>query len=300
MKKQPLTTLLVMLAAAVLVFGVAKNVIAKAAIESGVRLITGLRLSIDRMDVGLRRSAVGIRGLKLYNPAGFPDPVMADLPEIFVDYDLGAFLGGKVHLEEVRLNLQEFVVVRDRGGKLNLDALNVVKQSKETKKDKAAAAKQTAAPSMRIDALELHIGTVIYKDYTAGGSPRVQKFPVNIHERYQNITNPYVLGGLVVSRALMQTSIARLANFELGDLQSLAHTQLQHAERLMGDAVNAAQVIREEAVKQLKDPSQLTGTVKSTAEGVANSGKEALGTATGAATGVLKKLLPPGTDDARQ
>ena len=299
MKKKPLAPLLVMLAAAVVVLGVAKNVIAKTALESGVRLITGLALSIDRMDVGLLRSAVGIRGLQLRNPAGFPDPVMMTLPELFVDYDLGAFLGGKVHLEAVRLHLQEFVVVRDRNGRLNLDALNVVKQSSEAKKGKAAA-KQTAAPSMRIDALDLHVGKVIYKDYTAGDPPRIQEFAVNIHERYQNITNPYVLGGLVVSRALMQTSIAKLANFDLGSLQSLAQSQLQQAQQLVGDAVTAAQNIQTQAMRQLRDPSALAGTAKSTAQGVANSGKEVVGTAAGAATGVLKKLLPPPSSDPAQ
>jgi hypothetical protein len=275
MKK--LIPLLVILAAVVIVLGVAKNVIAKAAIESGVRLMTGLTLSVNHMDVSLLHSAVGIRGLTLHNPAGFPDPVMADLPEIYVDYDLGAFLGGAVHLETVRLNLREFTVVRDRSSALNLDALNVVQESKAAKTGKTAAAKRPVAPQIRIDALELRIGKVVYKDYTGGGAPRVQEFVVNVHERYEHITNPYVLGGIVVSRALMKTTIAQLANFDLGGLQSLAHGQLQHAQRLVGDAVTAAQHLPAQAVKQLTDPAALAGTAKSTAEGV------------------LKKLLPPGS-----
>lgn len=280
-KKRKLAPALIIAAAVIIVIGVAKNVVAKAAVENGVTLITGLTLSLDRMDVGLLKSAVGIRGLRLHNPSGFPDQVMVDLPEIYVHYDLGAFLGGTVHLREVRLNLREFTVVRDRNGTLNLDSLNVVKESKAAKKGAAAPAKKAGMPEIRIDALELTVGKVVYKDYTGGGAPKVQEFTVNIHERYEHITNPYVLGGIVVSRALMQTSIAKLANFDLGSLQSLAGAQLQQAKKIVGDAVTAAQ------------------TLQGTAEGVAGAGKEALGAAAGAATGAakqttetLKKLLP--------
>ena len=82
----------------------------------------------------------------------------------------------------------------------------------------------------------------------------------------------------------MQTSIARLADFDIGSVQSLAASQLQHAQRLFGDAV-----------RQLKDPSALTGTAKTTAEGIAGAGKEAVTSAAGA----LKRILPlgdPGQD----
>jgi hypothetical protein len=108
-----------------------------------------------------------------------------------------------------------------------------------------------------------------------------------------------MFGGIIVSRALMQTTIAKLANFDLGGLQSLAGVQLQQAKKIVGDAVTAAQRLQTQAVKQLKDPSGLVGTAKGTAQGVAGAGKEALGTAAGAATGAaqqttetLKKILP--------
>lgn len=293
MKNSTLTPVLVILAAVVIILGVVKNVVAKAAVESGVQLITGLTLSLDRMDVGILNSAVGIHGLRLHNPDGFADKVMINLPEIYVNYDLGAFLGGKVHLEEVRLNLQGFTVVRDRNGALNLDALNVVKASKTAQKGAPAPAKNAGAPEVRIDALELQVGTVIYKDYSGGGAPKVQEFAVNIHERYEHITNPYVLGGLIVSRALMQTTIAKLAHFDLGSLQSLAGAQLEQAQQLAGDAMGAAHRIQGEAMKQLQDPSALVGTAK----GMAGASKQVVGTATGTVkrtTDALKKALPFG------
>ena len=106
----------------------AKNVIAKTAIIGGVRAMTGLDVQIRGMQVGLLKRAVGIQSLVLNNPAGFPDPIMMDLPEMYVAYDLGAFLAHKVHLQEVRLHVKEFHVIKDRQGRLNLDALNVVQE----------------------------------------------------------------------------------------------------------------------------------------------------------------------------
>ena len=48
---------------------------------------------------------------------------------------------------------------------------------------------------------------------------------MNVHERFEHITNPYALGSLIVTRALTKTTIAQLADIDLKALQS----QLTHA-----------------------------------------------------------------------
>ena len=260
--------------AALVVLMVGKNVLAKTIVVGGVRAITGLKLSIDDLDVGLLDTTVRVNGLKLYNPAGFPEPVMIDLPELYVDYDPTALLKGAVHLEEVRLNLREFVVIRNAQGALNLDALKPVQQTKAATGEPAKTAPPKATndqqgPRVRVDALELSVGKVIYKDYTGGGKPKVQEFLINIKEHYKGINNPYALGSLIVSRALMQTAVARLANVDVAGMQAAAQSQLN------------------QALNQIKNPSMLTGAAKSTATGVADTGAEAVD----AAAGALKKLL---------
>ena len=111
----------------------AKNVIANMAVSGGVKAITGLTLNIRNLSVGVFRSAIGIKGLTLFNPSGFKDRVMVDMPELYVNYDLGAFRKGKVHLKEARLNLREFTVIKNEKGQLNLDSLKVVQAQKEQK-----------------------------------------------------------------------------------------------------------------------------------------------------------------------
>ena len=114
---------------------------------------------------------------------------MLDMSEIYVDYDLPAILGGKIHLRTVRINMSEFVVVKNAKGELNLDALNVVKEQKGAKT--AAPAEKGKAPEIQIDVLELKVGKVLYKDYSKGGAPQVQEFNLNLDERYTDIAVSY-------------------------------------------------------------------------------------------------------------
>jgi len=217
--KKILMFLVVTLLVVLLVLAFAKDIVAKTALSTGVRTLTGLKLDIADMDVGILKTLIGIRGMKLFNPSGYTEKVMVDMPEIYVDYDLGAFLRKEVHLEELRINLREFVVVKDRQGRLNLDSLKAIKS------DKRAEPSKGETPPIQIDLLRLKIGKVIYKDYSGGGRPVVQEFNVNLEEEYRNITDPKKLAGLIVYKALVNTTIANLANFDMGALkQNLTQT----------------------------------------------------------------------------
>jgi hypothetical protein len=157
---------------------------------------------------------------------------MFDMPEVYVHYDLPSIIGGKIHLREMRLNMSEFIVVKNEKGELNLDALNVVKdQKKEAKPDPA---KKDEAPEIQIDVLELEVGRVLYKDYSKGGKPSVQEFKLNLKERYTDITDPNKLVGLIVVKALANTTIARLANFDLKDLEGTIGDTLGKVQEMAG------------------------------------------------------------------
>jgi len=236
-----------------------KNMIIKTSVTTGVKAMTGLKLSIRSMNVGVFKSLIGINELQLYNPSGFKDKLMMDLPEIYVDYNLGAIMGGKAHLEEVRLNLKEFIVVKNEAGELNLDSLRVVKETEGEVAEKDDGKKEkTEMPDIQIDLLALKIGKVIYKDYSKGGSPKVREFNVNIDERYENITDPQSFVRLIIVKALKNTTIASLANFNIGKLQKgLTDTVRQTAEKALqapGKAVEAGKdLIEEKAAETAKE-----------------------------------------------
>ncbi|MFT5208115.1 MAG: hypothetical protein ACI9CF_001884 [Candidatus Omnitrophota bacterium] len=203
---------------------IAKNSIVKASVTTVCKAVTGLDLNIKSLNVGIMNTLVTVKGMQMQNPKTFVDRVMFDLPEIHIDYDLAAIIKGDIHLEEVRLNLAEFVIVKNAAGELNLDALKPAgSEEKVSEKDAKSAepkAKSSKTPEVRIDSLSLKIGKVIYKDYSKGGEPTIKEFNVNIDETHKNITNIQALIPLLVTKALMNTTIASLANFNPAQILS--------------------------------------------------------------------------------
>lgn len=241
MKK--LLTILVIVLVVIVVVALAKDVIIKASVEKGAEIVTGLKISIGSLKVGVFKPVVDMKDFRLLNPANFPDKTMVDMSEIYVNYDLPAIMGGKIHLPEARLALKEFVVVKNAKGELNLDVLKNVQAQKT---GKAPAGK---VPNIQIDVLKLSIGKVIFKDYSRGGTPSVREFNVNLNESYTNVNNPYTLASLVVVKALMNTSIASLTHFDLKGLQGSVGDVLSSAQKIAATAVTTAQETAKQAVK---------------------------------------------------
>ena len=204
----------------------ARNTVVKIGVQQGVRIITGLNLSIDHLDIGLFKPTIAIRNLMLFNPPEFGDKLMVNLPEIYVDYDLKSILKSKYHFPEMRIHLQEFLVVKNEKGKLNLDSLKAIGSQSVPE---SPLQKEQKLPDIKIDQLELIIGKVVYKDYSNGEVPMIREFPINLREKYENIDNPQTLVKLIVVKALAKTTIASLANFNLNALQSNLTGTLQSA-----------------------------------------------------------------------
>ena len=194
------------------IFVLGRNVIAKAGIEGGVEYATGLPLKIGGMDIGLSTSAIGLKNIKLYNPKKFPDRVMIDVPDVYVHYNLGDILKKNYHFPEIRLDLKELVVVRNKEGEVNLDSLKPAQKE-------GVQGPSAPMPKFQIDHLKLKIGKVVYKDYSQGPEPSIKEFPINIEEEYANINNIQGFVSLIVVRALAKTSVAQLANFDVKNLQ---------------------------------------------------------------------------------
>ena len=276
---------------------IGKNMIIKTSVTTGVRAVTGLKLSIRSMNVGVFKSLIGINELQLYNPQGFEDKLMVDLPEIYVDYNLGAIMGGKAHLEEVRLNLKEFTVVKNEAGELNLNSLRVVKEAEEVEEsEKSDTGKEkTEMPDIQIDLLELKIDKVIYKDYSKGTPPKEKVYNVKIDEQYENITNPQSFVRLIILKALKNTTIAKLTNFDLGKLQSGISGTVKKTTEMAQEATDRALEVGKNASEKAREAAGKT-VEKAMGDGNEASEKiqEAARESVEKATDSIKKLLPFG------
>jgi uncharacterized protein involved in outer membrane biogenesis len=223
---------------AILVAG--RNVFGKLAMEQGVKAATGLTMEVKEFNMGLSTTDIGIKELSLLNPAGFTDKVMFHAPEIFVDYDLAAMLKGKVHIEDIRLDFDQFVVVKNKDGQLNLEALKPKAKEKEAtqaKEEKAGAPKK--APSLQIDHLALKVGKVVYKDYSRGAEPAVTEYNVNISEEMNDVTDPNSIMSWIATKAMMQTALGSLGNLnvDVGEVSTQAVESLQGEMQSLKDKI---------------------------------------------------------------
>ncbi len=202
---------------------VGRNMIISTGIKAGAKAAVGLDVKIGKFHLGVFKSYVQIKDFKVKNPKGFAEPLMVNIPEVYVDYNLGSILGGNVHLEELRFNMEEFVVVKKADGTVNLDAITALGKKddakEDTKADKAKDKPKGKAPDIEIDNLHLKIGKVKMIDYTGGGEPKIKEYTIGIDEKHENIKNTTALVSLIVFKALFKTPIANVVDIDLGGLQ---------------------------------------------------------------------------------
>ena len=155
-------------------------------------------------------------------------------------------------------------------------------------------------PDIQIDLLELKIDKVIYKDYSKGTPPKEKVFNVKIDEQYENITNPQSFIRLIIFKALKNTTIASLTNFDLGKLQSgisgTVKKTTEMAQEATDKALEAGKNANEKARKTArKTVEKATNAGNDASEKIQESARESVEKAAGS----IKKLLPFGNKEKK-
>jgi hypothetical protein len=246
------------IAAGLVVF---RNPLIKMAVTGTTRTVVGMEMDIRKLDLDLGNSLIDIEGITLHNPKDFPDPVMVDMPKIYVDIDLGKALTGNILINDIRLDLKEFVVVRNKDGELNLDRIKALAGSrkKDDKKGEPTEARGRV-PEIAINNLQLKIGKVVFKDYSRGGAPSVREFNLNLDETHHDIANLNAVVSLIVFKVVTRTTVGQLTNFDITGLSDLVGGTLTGVVGGAGKVIGTA-----------------PETLKNTAEGVADTLKSILG-----------------------
>ena len=213
MKKWIARIVLTLIVLAVAAF-FARNFIAKLSIERGVTKITGFPLEIGSVDLGIFQSHIEVHGLKMQNPADFPEKMFVDLPGFVVDYKFRSMISGEPHLNELNLELKELIVVKNAKGESNVQRLKGVASS-ETKPGENEPPKSDKKTKYHVDTLHLKVGTVIVKDYS-GAQPTTRTVRVNIDKTYKNISD----GTDITRLVLIEVAKAGITGLgiDMGDL----------------------------------------------------------------------------------
>jgi len=211
MKKVWLVVAILVIFTAVVVFGVVleSNQLTRLVVTIGATNIVGAPVHIGSASLDKTTYKLHIKGFKVYNPKGFADEILADIPEIYVEYGEGALAAHELHLKTLKLNLKTLTVIKDKSGKYNVDELRITKDVEQI--------------SMLIDTLILTADEVIYKDFTKGKKPLIREFKVGIKNKtYKNITTAEELGRKILSEILAKTTIRGVAVFGAAALAGIA------------------------------------------------------------------------------
>ncbi len=196
-----------------------KNGIFQSVLNGALSKAAHVPVRIGGTSVHFFSSGITLKGIKVYNPRSFPERLMVDAPLVSIDFDPAALFKHQLHFKDLKLNVKEVVVIKNRDGNLNVNAMKPTEEDK-TKSKKGETKGQM--PALKIDRLSLTVGRVVYKDYSAGGAPSVQVFDINIQDRvYTNIQNPTVLVSLIMSEALARTTLSRIANLDISSFTDL-------------------------------------------------------------------------------
>ena len=152
-------------AVALLFVGLAyRNWIAAQMAEREIRNSLGLEADIGDLSFGVTEPTLTFTNLKLYNSTQFGGTLLADLPELHLEYDRSALRHHELHITLMRVNLNELDVVENGEGATNIFVLaNTLFAAKPH-----GAGRQFAPLNGRwlsgIDTLNISIGTVKFVD----------------------------------------------------------------------------------------------------------------------------------------
>jgi len=195
------TVIAIIAVASLFILSVAKDVIIKSVVTTVAGHVMGTRVTAGGLHLGIFTGSVHIKGFKVYNPQGFPDGVLLDMPLIKVKCRLPALLKNKIDLSLVDIHLKQLIVIKSKEGKLNVDALKV------SQKEGAAPKNKQKTMGFHIDLFNLEIGRVVNKDLSQGPKPFIEAYEVNFKKTYKNINSPNQLAALVLMGSLEQTAI---------------------------------------------------------------------------------------------
>ncbi len=249
MKKGPLWI------AAAAVFLVAllliKDALIAGIVKESASSVLGTSVEIDRLRIALFKPSVEMSGFRVMQPRGFPKGPLLDVAETRADYDIGALFAGKIHFRKAEVVVREAVMIRDRNGALNVDALKVAK--------KDAGEKTGSSSRFEIDSLTLTVEKVVSKDLSKGDKPVVEVWNLPIHDKtFSHLTSPEELANLVLVEALQSAAIKGALIYGASAAAGTAFLPLGAAMLMIGQDADMA-TVRTDYGRAFKAASQALG-----------------------------------------
>ncbi len=191
------TSIVLGLIIVLVILAAVKNRIIKSAIEVASKQVIGVDTEIDKFSLSVIKQSVSIKGLRLHQPESFPEGVFIDITEISTSCKVKPLLSKKIHIPNLVLNIKEVILIKDKSGNLNVDALKIAKDKESKTQD------EKTKIDFQIDEMTLTIDKVIYKKYGNDDMPIIKAYDIGIKDKkYENITSPEQLASKIIGTVL--------------------------------------------------------------------------------------------------
>lgn len=202
-----------------------KDNVIKNSVQVTSKNIVGAPIKIEKFHMEILKQIISIKGFKMYNPEGFdPQMVMVDIPEITVDYNLGALLLGKIHLRNLILNIKEIVMITKADNTSNVSTIKILQQTEQDtpRKNKKSNSKNKDL-KLQIDSMTLTLGQLVQKDIDKNENVTTRATDLGItNKTYKNITSPKQLALIIMQEAFGGSVLKTLGIAGVGTLLGAA------------------------------------------------------------------------------
>ncbi len=200
--------IIIILAVLFIGFCFARDFLIKSLIGTVATNVTGAPTNLGGLSLSVIRQSIKITNFRMYNPSGFPEDILVDIPKIGLELNLAALLKGKIHLKQIDFELKELILTKNKEGRLNVDSLKIAQEKKAGDQEKEKnPAKELV---IQIDLANLAIGRIVNKDYSVEGEPAIKVYDVNLNKSYKNITSVQQLAALIITEPLKAAGIQGL------------------------------------------------------------------------------------------
>ena len=214
-----------------------RNAIVKTAVEQAVTRMTGFETKVKAIEINFP-AVILVKDLQIKNPTGFEQKTFTTIPEIYIDFNLREFMRKeRLHLREIRLNLQEIHIEKNAKGVSNIQLLSKATAPKggtSQAQVKPAGEKGAALPFL-CDKMVLTLRNVSYTDKSKGAvtgalgevgmnqaaSLKNLAIDLNVQEQvFTDIHDPLAIVNIILLKIAYGTTFGKLAGLDPNQLLS--------------------------------------------------------------------------------
>lgn len=184
-----------------------KHLKIKDVVESEIEHSLGINITIEGIEFSPLLAHIGVKGITVHNPPGFPDDELAYIGSLHFVFDPVEILTRKKpNIYLLALDLDRLNIAKNKEGKINIKELIPVRESGTVKEE---------PHPFYFDVLVLSVGQVTYSDYS-GKNRRVYKYTIGLKDAaFVGLQDENAVVRMIVYKALQNTEIGKLINLTI-------------------------------------------------------------------------------------